>query len=97
MQGHPGPSMRAASFQAMQQQQTAPKGGQASSIVMPIYTFGIVAFFVFTIVKIIMKKIDKKKVKPFESDPVFVDKVFKQSEPDPKKKLGELSRIFIEI
>lgn len=89
VQGQPGPNMRAAAFQAQNQQ--SPKSQGSSSIIMPIYTFGIVAFFVFTIVKIVMKKSNKNKVKPLESDPVFVEKVFKQSEPDPKKKLGKLN------
>jgi hypothetical protein len=84
--GQPGPNMRAATFQAQQAQQT--KGQGASSIIMPIYTFGIVAFFVFTIVKIVMKKVNKEpKVKPLDSDPVFVERVLKQSQPDNKKKL----------
>lgn len=88
VQGFPGPNMRAAAFQAQQTQQQ--KGGQgAGSIIMPMYTFGIVAFFVFTIVKIVMKKTKKIQPKPIESDPAFVEKVFKQSEPDPKKKLGK--------
>lgn len=87
--GQPGPNMRAATFQAQQAQQT--KGQGASSIIMPIYTFGIVAFFVFTIVKIVMKKVNKEpKVKPLESDPVFVERVLKQSQPDNKKKLGKM-------
>lgn len=92
VQGQPGPNMRAAAYQAQSQQQTKTQG--ASSIIMPIYTFGIVAFFVFTIVKLVMKKVNKTKATPtvgFEPDPVFVDKVFKQSEPDPKKKLGKLT------
>lgn len=55
---------------------------------MPIYTFVIVAFFVFTIVKMVMKKLQKDK--PIESDPTFVEKVFRQAPPDPKKKLGKL-------
>lgn len=92
VQGQPGPNMRAAAYQAQQTQQQKTQG--SSSIIMPIYTFGIVAFFVFTIVKLVMKKTNKTKVKPLESDPIFVDKVFKQSEPDPKKKLGEFSRDF---
>lgn len=86
VQGQPGPNMRAASYQAMQSQQQKAQG--ASSVIMPIYTFGIVAFFVFTIVKIVMKK-SAKKAKPLESDPVFVEKVFKQAQTDPKKQLGE--------
>lgn len=58
---------------------------------MPIYTFGIVAFFVFTIVKIVMKKVNKEpKIKPLDSDPVFVERVLKQSQPDTKKKLGKV-------
>lgn len=88
VQGQPGPNMRAAAFQAQQQHQQ-PKAQGPSSIIMPIYTFGIVAFFVFTIVKIVMKKTTKPKVKPLEPDPKFVEKVFKQAQPDPKKKLGE--------
>lgn len=81
--------MRAASYQA---QQLPQKGQGTTSIIMPIYTFGIVAFFVFTIVKIVMKKVNKNKVEPMESDPVFVEKVFRQAEADPKKKLGEFLR-----
>jgi Resistance to inhibitors of cholinesterase homologue 3 len=87
VQGQPGPNMRAASYQAQAQQQQKAQG--SGSVIMPIYTIGIVAFFIFTIVKIVMKKANKNKVITIESDPKFVDKVFKQSEPDPKKKLGE--------
>lgn len=63
---------------------------------MPIYTFGIVAFFVFTIVKIVMKKAGKTAEipAPITSDPVFVEKVFKQTQVDPKKKLGEFMKGF---
>ena len=89
--GQPGPNMRAAAYQAQQQPQ---KGQGASSFIMPIYTLGIVAFFVFTIGKIVMKKVNKNKVQPMESDPVFVEKVFKQAETDPKKKLGEFTKWF---
>lgn len=92
VQGQPGPNMRAASYQAQQQPKKA-----ASSFIMPMYTLGIVAFFVFTIVKIVMKKTNKSKVKPFESDPVFVEKVFKKVEADPKNKLGETLVIFLTI
>ena len=62
---------------------------------MPLYTFGIVAFFVFTIAKILLKK-TKPEVKgmPMQSDPNFVEKVFKQAVPqEPKKKLGELIKL----
>lgn len=78
--------MRAAAFQAQQQQKTQ---GGTTSFIMPIYTLGIVAFFVFTIVKIVMKKVNKEKPTTLESDPIFVEKVFKQVKEDPKKKLGE--------
>lgn len=61
---------------------------------MPIYTFGIVAFFVFTIVKIVMKKINKNNITPIEPDPIFAEKVFRQAEVDPKKKLGEFKEVF---
>lgn len=87
--GQPGPNLRAASFQAQQQQQQ--QKGSSQSIIMPIYTFGIVAFFVFTIVKILLKKTNmdnKSKGMPTESDPNFVEKVFRSQ--DQKKKLGEL-------
>lgn len=87
--GQPGPSQRAAGFQAQQKQ----AGSQ--SILMPIYTFGIVAFFVFTIVKMLMRKTGKLeapiKGMPTESDPKFAEKVFgrKNSKEEAKKKLGE--------
>ncbi|CAO1384366.1 unnamed protein product [Diamesa hyperborea] len=88
--GLPGPGMRAAAFQA--QAQANQKSSNSTSVIMPIYTFGIVAFFVFTIVKILMKNKEKEKPqKPIVSDPVFCEKVFKASQPkDPKdKKLAE--------
>jgi len=84
VQGQPGPNMRAAAYQAQQQ---PPKGQGPASIIMPIYTFGIVAFFVFTIVKIVMKKMNKNNITPVEPDPIFTEKVFRQAEVDPKKKL----------
>jgi Resistance to inhibitors of cholinesterase homologue 3 len=79
--------MRAAAFQAQQQHQQ--KGQGSNSIVMPIYTFGIVAFFVFTIVKMVMKKANKSPPQIIDSDPAFVEKVFKKAEADSKKNLGE--------
>lgn len=93
VQGQPGPNMRAAAFQAQQHQ----KNQNSTSILMPIYTIGIVAFFVFTIVKIVMKRMDKKKgkiiepEKTFTPDPVFAEKVFRPTQKtDPNKhKLGE--------
>lgn len=87
--GQPGPNLRAAAYQAQNQQQ---QKAASTSIIMPLYTFGIVAFFVFTIVKILLKKTkpDDKGV-PLQSDPNFVEKVFKQPAPqEQKKKLGEL-------
>lgn len=91
VQGQPGPNMRAATFQAQQSQQQKAQG--SSSIIMPIYTFFIVAFFAYTIYKIMMKRANKNQTTPpiIESDPVFVEKVFRQAEADPKKKLGKLS------
>ncbi|XP_070491550.1 resistance to inhibitors of cholinesterase protein 3 isoform X2 [Chironomus tepperi] len=85
--GQPGPNLRAASFQAQHQQQ---QKAASSSIIMPLYTFGIVAFFVFTIAKILLKKTkpDDKGMN-MQSDPNFVEKVFKQgATQEPKKKLG---------
>ncbi|CRK97570.1 CLUMA_CG010956, isoform A [Clunio marinus] len=86
VQGQPGPNMRAAAYQA--QTQSQPKAQGPTSIIMPIYTFGIVAFFIFTISKLVMKKLNKNQSQPIESDPVFVEKVFRQTQPDAKKKLG---------
>jgi large-conductance mechanosensitive channel len=88
--GQPGPSQRAAAYQAQQKQQSA-----SQSIIMPIYTFGIVAFFVFTIVKMLMKKTGKleapTKPIPVEPDPKFTERVFgrKNSKEKVEKKLGE--------
>lgn len=87
--GQPGPNLRAASFQAQHQQQ---QKAASTSIIMPLYTFGIVAFFVFTIAKILLKKTKPEVIKgmPTQSDPNFVEKVFKQAAPqEQKKKLGE--------
>ncbi|CAG9805720.1 unnamed protein product [Chironomus riparius] len=84
--GQPGPNLRAASFQAQNQQQ---QKAASSSIIMPLYTFGIVAFFVFTIAKILLKKTKPEVKGAMQSDPNFVEKVFKQAVPqEPKKKLG---------
>lgn len=89
--GLPGPNQRAAAFQAQQ-----PKTTTGQSIIMPIYTFGIVAFFVFTVVKMLMKKTGKDELKgvPLEPDPQFTERVFnrknqKEEEEKSKKKLGE--------
>lgn len=82
--GQPGPNLRAAAYQAQNQQQ---QKAASTSIIMPLYTFGIVAFFVFTIVKILLKKTkpDDKGV-PMQSDPNFVEKVFKQPAAQEQKK-----------
>lgn len=87
--------MRAAAFQA--QQQHTPKGQQSNSIIMPIYTFGIVAFFVFTIVKMVMKKTTKSLPQIIESDPAFVEKVFKKAEAESKNNLGEHVTRFLSL
>lgn len=94
----PGPNQRAAAFQAQQQQQKS----TSQSIIMPIYTFGIVAFFVFTVVKILMKKSGKDSIeRPIKSDPQFAERVFnhkskkeEEKEKEAKKKLGELNNYF---
>jgi len=84
--GLPGPAQRMAAYQAQVQQKTT----GPSSIIMPIYTFLIVAFFVFTIVKLVMKKTKRNEPPPFVSDPVFVEKVFKKAQQQqPDNKLGE--------
>lgn len=94
--GQPGPSQRAAAYQAQQKQSAS------QSIIMPIYTFGIVAFFVFTIVKMLMRKTGKleaPKTMPTQSDPKFAERVFgrKNSKEEAKKKLGEskISLVFL--
>lgn len=96
--GQPGPSQRAAAYQAQQKQPAS------QSILMPIYTFGIVAFFVFTIVKMLMRKAGKLeppniKAIPKESDPKFVEKVFgrKNSKEEPKKKLGKSKALYTHL
>lgn len=88
--GQPGPSQRAAAFQGQQKQSAT------QSFIMPLYTFGIVAFFVFTIVKMLMRKTGKleppnMKGRPTESDPKFAERVFgrKDTKEESKKKLGE--------
>lgn len=90
--GQPGPNMRAAAFQA---QQT--KTQSSTSILMPIYTIGIVAFFVFTIVKLVMKKTNKKEKTPREVTPdlVFEERVFRptQASAEPKDKKLVLTAI----
>lgn len=93
--GLPGPNQRAAAFQAQQTKTTG------TSIIMPIYTFGIVAFFVFTVVKMLMKKTgkDEPKMVPLEPDPQFTERVFnrknqKEEDEKTKKKLGESNSKF---
>ncbi|KFM61532.1 Resistance to inhibitors of cholinesterase protein 3, partial [Stegodyphus mimosarum] len=61
--------------QARQPVKTQPKSGGAMSIIMPIYTVGIIVFFVYTVLKLVFKKpseADKKPlIKDFHMDPEY--------------------------
>lgn len=51
-----------------------PKSGGAMSIIMPIYTIGIVVFFLYTVLKLVFKKSDGDKkplIKDFHMDPEY--------------------------
>ncbi|GBN62615.1 hypothetical protein AVEN_59932-2 [Araneus ventricosus] len=61
--------------QARQPAKSQPKSGGAMSIIMPIYTVGIVVFFLYTVLKLVFKKpneADKKPlIKDFHMDPEY--------------------------
>ncbi|CAL1262258.1 unnamed protein product [Larinioides sclopetarius] len=61
--------------QARQPAKSQPKSGGAMSIIMPIYTVGIVVFFLYTVLKLVFKKPnegDKKPlIKDFHMDPEY--------------------------
>jgi hypothetical protein len=83
--GVPGPGMRA------EAQKQAKQTSSINSVVMPIYTLGIVAFFIYTLVKVFLK--NSSKSSPKEPDPVFAQKVFGESKDDkknPNQKLGNI-------
>jgi large-conductance mechanosensitive channel len=89
-----GPNLRAAAYQAQAQQN---QRSGSHSIIMPIYTFGIVSFFVFTVVKILLKKTNKIKTPTapqMEPDPKFAEKVFHHKQEDDGKKLGKCFKIY---
>jgi hypothetical protein len=79
--GVPGPGMRMAAMGAQHQSKQA---SGINSVVMPIYTLGIVAFFIYTLVKIFLKNSNKTKQPIKEPDPVFANKVFADSKIDKK-------------
>ncbi|GFU22351.1 RIC3 domain-containing protein [Nephila pilipes] len=69
--------------QARQPVKSQPKSGGAMSIIMPIYTVGIVVFFLYTVLKLVFKKPnegDKKPlIKDFHMDPEYRKFVCQQS------------------
>ncbi|PNF40076.1 hypothetical protein B7P43_G11521 [Cryptotermes secundus] len=58
----------------------APKGSGTMGIVMPIYTIGIVVFFMYTVMKVMFKKPGQSAVSygDFSSDPEFRKMVFSE-------------------
>lgn len=67
-----------------------PKSGGAMSIIMPIYTIGIVVFFLYTVLKLVFKKqpIEDKKpmVKDFHMDPEYHKYVLREDYAEKKQK-----------
>lgn len=61
--------------QARQPVKTQPKSGGAMSIIMPIYTVGIMVFFLYTVLKLVFKKPQENEKKPlikdFHMDPQY--------------------------
>ncbi|XP_067119294.1 resistance to inhibitors of cholinesterase protein 3-like isoform X2 [Centruroides vittatus] len=74
-----------------------PKTGGAMSIIMPIYTIGIVVFFLYTVLKLVFKKQspdDKKPlVKDFHMDPEYHKYVLRDDYTDKKDKKKETVNI----
>uniref|UniRef100_A0A336LPL4 CSON010168 protein n=1 Tax=Culicoides sonorensis TaxID=179676 RepID=A0A336LPL4_CULSO len=63
-----------------------PQGAQKASsmgFIMPLYTIGIVAFFVYTIMKLVCKKSPTAPYEPVKADPRFRQKVFSSDENEP--------------
>uniref|UniRef100_A0A1B6M4H4 Resistance to inhibitors of cholinesterase protein 3 N-terminal domain-containing protein n=1 Tax=Graphocephala atropunctata TaxID=36148 RepID=A0A1B6M4H4_9HEMI len=59
----------------------APKGSSTMGIIMPLYTIGIVIFFMYTMMKLIFKKSDESTAyKEFQPDPEFRRVVFSDTE-----------------
>ncbi|GFW83325.1 RIC3 domain-containing protein [Trichonephila clavipes] len=69
--------------QARQPVKSQPKSGGAMSIIMPIYTVGIVVFFLYTVLKLVFKKPNEGEKKPlikdFHMDPEYRKFVCQQS------------------
>ncbi|XP_054719616.1 resistance to inhibitors of cholinesterase protein 3-like [Uloborus diversus] len=61
--------------QARQPVKAQPKSGGAMSIIMPIYTVGIIVFFLYTVLKLVFKKPNEAEKKPlikdFHMDPQY--------------------------
>ncbi|XP_069681323.1 resistance to inhibitors of cholinesterase protein 3 isoform X8 [Periplaneta americana] len=73
----------------------APKGSGTMGIVMPIYTIGIVVFFMYTIMKVMFKKPGQSSVSygDFSSDPEFRKMVFSDEYVDDQTNTyGDISR-----
>ncbi|KAJ9582861.1 hypothetical protein L9F63_022820, partial [Diploptera punctata] len=73
----------------------APKGSGTMGIVMPIYTIGIVVFFMYTIMKVMFKKPGQSSVHygDFSSDPEFRKMVFSDEYvEEPTNTYGDQSR-----
>ncbi|XP_055707958.1 resistance to inhibitors of cholinesterase protein 3 isoform X8 [Phlebotomus papatasi] len=62
-------------------QATGQKSTNTMGFVMPLYTIGIVSFFIYTLMKIVMKKSNTSPYPiPPKEDPTFTSKVFSQQE-----------------
>ncbi|ETN58123.1 hypothetical protein AND_010285 [Anopheles darlingi] len=91
---HPGPipgmrpPMGAGSHQAT-------KSANSMGFIMPLYTIGIVSFFIYTIMKLIFKKTPATPYAEVKPDPAFRNEVFTTTEPyikrpdDGTTKLGQ--------
>ncbi|XP_015930104.2 resistance to inhibitors of cholinesterase protein 3 isoform X1 [Parasteatoda tepidariorum] len=81
--------------QSRQPVKSQPKSGGAMSIIMPIYTVGIIVFFIYTVLKLVFKKNPEEQKKPlikdFHMDPEYrkficqeTDEIIKTPPPPPK-------------
>ncbi|XP_049541300.1 uncharacterized protein LOC125954770 isoform X2 [Anopheles darlingi] len=94
VEGRPGPipgmrpPMGAGSHQAT-------KSANSMGFIMPLYTIGIVSFFIYTIMKLIFKKTPATPYAEVKPDPAFRNEVFTTTEPyikrpdDGTTKLGQ--------
>ncbi|RZF48391.1 hypothetical protein LSTR_LSTR007558 [Laodelphax striatellus] len=59
----------------------APKGGTTMGIIMPMYTIGIVIFFMYTMMKLLFRKSEESNAyQDFKPDPEFRRVVFNESD-----------------